>query len=339
MAHYTFVDHWTIRAPIDTVFDHIVRARTYREWWPGYESVELAPGAEPPRVGSIARMLVRSPFGYGLRLDVEIAELDPPRRLLTVSRGDLAGTGLWEFRTVGGATRARWTWSVESSHPLLNALEPVAKKLFEASHNYVSGQGRRGLKRLLERGAFDPDRVAALEAAGWRAYYAREWARMLYLMVALCREQFAMPPTAALRAALYATRGAIAFKPFVHDDALVSRCYERFYAIAARHSTLTFDPRRAARHELRYWDVHRRLSGEPDKGELVGALALLHAELFSISPEAARDSAERRARAAAIVDEITSRRSPEPERDWARLEAELRACYASALDARERARA
>lgn len=55
------------------------------------------------------------------------------------------------------------------------------------------------------------------------------------------------------------------------------------------------------------------------------------AELFSISTDAAR--------AAAVVDEITSHRSTDPDRDWAVLEHELRRCYASVLDARERARA
>ncbi len=305
---------------------HIARASTYPQWWPGWERIEVE-GSDEPRVGARARGIVRSPFGYRLRLDVSIAELERPRRLLTISKGDLAGTGLWEFEERDGTTHARWTWTVESHHPLLIALEPVAKKLFEASHNYVSGQGHAGLRRYLEPPSFDPARVATLEAAGWRAYYAREWSKMLYLMVALAAEQFRMPPREAVRAAYYATRGAVAFKPLEHDEDLVLRCYERFYEIARRHSGLRFRPREAARHEMRYWDVHRRTAADDEKPELTDVLAALHAELFSLSPDVARESAEWRARAAATVDRITSGRSDDVERDWASIDADLRRCY------------
>lgn len=151
MAKYEFVDDWYVRAPIAEVFRHIADPRTFPRWWPAYSAIEILPGTEPPAAGSRSRLTVRSPFGYRLRLDVETIESEPPRRCLTVSRGDLAGTGLWELEERDGATHARWTWIVESNHPLLNALEPVAKKLFEWSHRYVSGQGHRGLKRLLEQ--------------------------------------------------------------------------------------------------------------------------------------------------------------------------------------------
>jgi hypothetical protein len=36
---------------------------------------------------------------------------------------------------------------------------------------------------------FDADQVADYETAGWRAYYDREWPRLLRLTVALCQEQ------------------------------------------------------------------------------------------------------------------------------------------------------
>ncbi len=184
---------------------------------------------------------------------------------------------------------------------------------------------------------FDPGRVAQLEAAGWRAYYAKQWPRMLALMVSLSAEEFHMPLLSAIRAAYYSTRGALAFKPVVHDGAVVLRCYERFYELAAKHSGLSFDPSRAARFEMRYWDVHRALERVQDGSELVDALADLHAELFGIDAAAARASAEWRTRAAATVDGITGGRSRDVEGDWRKLEDELRRCYEIVSEARRRA--
>lgn len=150
MARYRFVDHWSIRAPIDQVFGHISDPRTYPQWWPVYPKVEVLPDAQPPNVGSKARLTVRSFLGYRLNLLTEITESIPPKRLNTSTRGDLDGTGLWELDQSGDVTTATWTWIVESHHPLVNLLEPVAKKLFEWSHNDASAKGHRGLKKLLE---------------------------------------------------------------------------------------------------------------------------------------------------------------------------------------------
>ncbi|MGH2542643.1 MAG: SRPBCC family protein, partial [Ardenticatenaceae bacterium] len=101
-------------------------------------------------VGRRVKLTVKSALGYRLKLDVEIVEMEPPRYLSTLSRGQLEGTGVWEFAQEGDKTVATWTWIVESHHPLLNLLEPVAKGLFRWSHNDASRKGHRGLKRLLE---------------------------------------------------------------------------------------------------------------------------------------------------------------------------------------------
>lgn len=82
---------------------------------------------------------------------------------------------------------------------------------------------------------------------------------------------------------------------------------------------------------MRYWEVHRRLSGSDDHRELVDAFADLHAATFGIPRERAVESAEARTRAAIIVDGITGRRSTDVARDWLHLAADLRSCYRSLL--------
>jgi hypothetical protein len=150
MKEYQFVDLWTIKAPLDEVYRHVADPRTYAEWWPSYDSVRILEDAPFPHVGGWAELLVKSPFGYRLRIEVETTEADPPRYLKTISRGQLAGTGIWEFSCEGDATVAVWTWIVRSDHPLLNRLEWIAKPIFALSHVLASRQGHQGLKRLLE---------------------------------------------------------------------------------------------------------------------------------------------------------------------------------------------
>jgi hypothetical protein len=197
---------------------------------------------------------------------------------------------------------------------------------------------RRGTLRAGAAGArsfrFDPDRIAYFEAAGWRAYYDRRWARLLRLTVALCQEQFHIPFPRSLLAAYYVTRGALAWAPVNHDARgtgvrQARAYYERFFRMARRYSGLRFDPVRVAGLELQYWKIHRPLVGQADKSAFVQTMVDLHSAIFGLTAEQARESAEWRVSAANTVDRITGGRSTDVEADWARLEADLRRCYRS----------
>lgn len=177
--------------------------------------------------------------------------------------------------------------------------------------------------------SFDPDRVAYLEAEGWRAYYDRRWGRVLRLLVTLCQDEFQIPFPVSILAAYYATRAAVAWVPINHDARAVQAWYTRFYRLVRRYSGLTFDPVKAGALELEYNDVHRSLVGTADKAPFIDTMVRLHAELFGLTPEQARPSAEQRVLAANLVDRITGNISPNPAADWAEIHAALRRCYRS----------
>ncbi len=181
---------------------------------------------------------------------------------------------------------------------------------------------------------FDPDRVAYFEAAGWRAYYDRNWPKLLRLIVSLCQEQFGIPFPQSLRAAYYVTRASVAWAPVDHDERAVRAYYEKFYRIALRYSGLEFDAVRVAELELRYNDDHRRLAGQQDKTDFIETMTSLHSALFGITPEQARESAVLRVQANNTVDLITGHTSTDIEGDWRKLEGELRRCYLSIKQAR-----
>ena len=176
---------------------------------------------------------------------------------------------------------------------------------------------------------FNPDRVAFFEANGWRAYYDRKWLKLLRLVVSLCQEQFRIPFPVSLLAAYYVTRASVAWVPLDHDEQKVQKFYEKFYRLAKRYSGFKYDPARVGALELKYNDIHRRLSGKPDKTEFIDAMIELHSALFGLTPEQARESAELRVLANNTVDLITSRTSSNPEADWAIVEEYLRQCYRS----------
>ncbi|HUX88421.1 MAG TPA: hypothetical protein VMW65_15575 [Chloroflexota bacterium] len=177
--------------------------------------------------------------------------------------------------------------------------------------------------------SFNPDRVAHFEATGWRAYYDRQWIKLLRLIVSLCQEQFQIPFPISLLAAYDVTRAAATWVPVDHDPIVVRAYYEKFYRLARRYSGLSFDPACAAELELQYNDVHRQLVGKPDKTEFIACMAELHSVIFGITREQAQKSAELRVAANTTVDGITSKQSTDVEGDWANLEEQLRQCYRS----------
>ncbi|HEV2581723.1 MAG TPA: hypothetical protein VGT44_12790 [Ktedonobacteraceae bacterium] len=187
----------------------------------------------------------------------------------------------------------------------------------------------------------NPEQVASYEAAGWRAYYDRKWLKMLRLILQLVQEQFHIPFPMSLFASYYTARASQLWAPVNHDEQKVLAYLTKFYGVARRYSGLRFDVEEVARLELQYFEVHRRLSGQPEKEEFLQTLVALHSAIFALSPEAVRESAEWRLKAANIVDLITSRTSSNIEEDWKALEEYLRRCYAAiqkALDAAASAR-
>jgi hypothetical protein len=187
--------------------------------------------------------------------------------------------------------------------------------------------------------SFDPDQVAHYEKTGWEAYYDRNWLRAFWLLMRLNHAQFRMTWPVAFSGAIDTVRASAAFAPLEHNDVPKAQYYiTRFYQKAARSLGLRTAPAALAKLEIDYWVVHRQLARaraqDPvagDIGPMTESLARLHAVLFGSTPERMRTSAELRARAAEVVDLITSRRSTEVLADWRRVEDYLRQAYRAVL--------
>jgi hypothetical protein len=191
------------------------------------------------------------------------------------------------------------------------------------------------MRRQRQPLAFNPERVAHYEKAGWQAYYDRNWPKAFWLLVRGNRELFRMAWPRALSAALDTVRASIAFAPLEDNDVpTAQRHMASFYQKARRSVDIAADAPTLARLEMDYWVVHRRLAIErkeqPDRDNhepLVESLAALHTALFGGSEAVMRRSAEWRAAAAVAVDRITGNYSADVAADWLEVERCLREAY------------
>ncbi len=177
---------------------------------------------------------------------------------------------------------------------------------------------------------FNPDQVARYEVESWKAYYDHAWIKLLRLVIALIQEQFHIPFPVSLLAAFYTVRASAAWAPKEHKDENAIRAdLEKFYKLALRYSGLNFDPAQVAKLEFQYWVDHRRLVKETDKTPFIQTMTALHAAIFGLSLDQARESGEKRVEANNVLDTITGRTSRNPYIDWLRCESLLRQCYSS----------
>ena len=147
--------------------------------------------------------------------------------------------------------------------------------------------------------AFDPDRLADLETAMWKAYYRRRPARLLGHLIEGLREQGHASWPRALAAAFFLTKGAAGF-------ARATDNYERFAPDIARGYRLLglppdVDAVEVARRELRWWVVRREIGLAA--GSAAGdAITRLYAAIYGLPEARVAEAGRLRGNAAEIRD-------------------------------------
>ena len=146
---------------------------------------------------------------------------------------------------------------------------------------------------------FDPDRLAALETAMWKAYYRRQPARLFGLLVQGLREQAHASWPRAVVASLFLTKGAARFARSTGD-------YERFAPDVARGYRLlglpaNIDAEEVARRELRWWVVRREI-GLAAGAAAGDAITRLYAALYDMPDSTVAEAGRLRGEAAEVRD-------------------------------------
>jgi hypothetical protein len=146
---------------------------------------------------------------------------------------------------------------------------------------------------------FDPERLADLESAMWKAYYRRQPIRLFGLLIQGLREQARASWPRALAAAFFLTKGAAGFARATGD-------YERFAPDIARGYRLLglppeIDAVEVGRRELRWWVVRREigLSAGAAAGE---AITRLYAAIYAVPESRVVEAGRLRGEAAEVRD-------------------------------------
>jgi hypothetical protein len=148
MAAYSFVTHWRFDAPLEQVWNELDAAERYTLWWPSIVAYsDLTP--EIHGRGARAERVVRGLLPYQLRYTTTVTRYEPLREIAYDAVGDLNGQGRFVLSCEGGRTHVVFYWDVSTSGRWLNLLAPLLKPLFAWNHNWVMGQGERGLAARL----------------------------------------------------------------------------------------------------------------------------------------------------------------------------------------------
>ena len=143
---------------------------------------------------------------------------------------------------------------------------------------------------------FDPHKLAHYEKENYVAYYRKAWLKLLRVSVGLVKESFGLSFWQALYGAYLVARAEIAFAPFPANDVPKAEAYmRRFYRFIKDVHQEDFDVARAAKLEVNWWSVHRKLFGNAGNQELVDALTGLYAEAYGLAPGQVREAARQRA--------------------------------------------
>lgn len=149
MSHYLFESEWVVAAPVDEVFDVMVKVDDYASWWSSVRHSSLIEDGDDNGVGAKAMYSIRSPLGYSMDFEMTALEVDRPRRIYSLARGDLVGTGTHIFESRGDHTVVTYLWYVSTTKRWMNVVAPVAKPFFVWAHHHVMREGCAGLAQRL----------------------------------------------------------------------------------------------------------------------------------------------------------------------------------------------
>ena len=141
---YVFVDEWDVAASREAVFDVLVDARTYPQWWrPVYIDVQ-AEGE--PAVGKVSRQHFKGRLPYHLHTRSTIVRLERPHVIEGDVDGDLRGRGVWTLTETARGTHVRFDWRVYADRRLLRLLTPVLRPALRANHAWAISRAIEGLE-------------------------------------------------------------------------------------------------------------------------------------------------------------------------------------------------
>lgn len=153
MTHYVLTNEWQLDAPVDRVWDVLLRSADWPAWWHGIRSVEQIESGDDSGVGMRLRQQWRSLLPYTLKLDLEILHVEQRRLLVGRATGDMAGTCTFAFDETPRGTTVRFEMNVRPTKTWMNLPVPFADRVVRLNYDVIMRRGGEGLSGLLVRDA------------------------------------------------------------------------------------------------------------------------------------------------------------------------------------------
>ncbi|HEY8108952.1 MAG TPA: hypothetical protein VIF43_03005 [Patescibacteria group bacterium] len=147
----------------------------------------------------------------------------------------------------------------------------------------------------MSQSTFNPETTAQAEKRFWRAHNDKDMPRIRASLEQWTSELYGVDKQSSQEAV-----GHLFAAVASHDSRDWGAAVEHaagYYRVIRDSSALDFDPQTAGELEVAWWRIHDELEHEPDKTRLVEAFSRLYAELFGISPVAAREAGVLKAQA------------------------------------------
>ncbi|WP_306233433.1 SRPBCC family protein [Agrococcus beijingensis] len=145
-TRFRFDHSWVVDAGADAVLALLEDVPGYGAWWP---SVRVIGGRAVPGDRE-ARMVVRAPLGYRIRITIAEASRGPGELRAAIA-GDLEGWCAWRVRPAGDGTRVDFTQEVDVRAPLLRAASALLHAPLARQHAAVMREAATGMQRRCER--------------------------------------------------------------------------------------------------------------------------------------------------------------------------------------------
>jgi carbon monoxide dehydrogenase subunit G len=149
VAHYKFESEWELEAPIDRVFELLTHPEDFQRWWPSVTDSRRIEEGDDDGVGAVAAYTLQSPVFYSMDFQAKALEVDRPRRIHTLVRGDLIGTGTYLLEQQQSRTKVVFLWYVATTRRWMNLVAPVARPLFVWAHHHVMREGATAMAAQL----------------------------------------------------------------------------------------------------------------------------------------------------------------------------------------------
>jgi len=146
---YHLVTVWQFDAPIQAVWDAILDAEAWPQWWRGVERVVTIACGDVNGVGARRHYTCKSTLPFRLSFVSQVTRIEPLRLIEGQVEGALEGLGRCQLDADTGLVTVRYEWHVHTTRAWMNLLGPLARPLFRWNHDALMQAGGIGLTRHL----------------------------------------------------------------------------------------------------------------------------------------------------------------------------------------------